>query len=583
MSLEHTIETDILVIGGGMAGCFAAIKAGEQGMSVTLVDKGYVGRSGATHFAEGDFTFLDPSQGHNKEDWIDQINRASEYINNRDWARIVVEDSYDRYRDLVSWGVKFVQEDGKNYVRRAGVHEHFAMVHREYAPILRKKALECGVTIMDRMVMGELIKQDGRIVGAVGFNTNNGDLYIIESKATVIAAGSSSLKLEAKPTHYWTSDGEAMAYRAGAEITGKEFKIGGRMPLRSGVDAGMKMAPQYRQPEGDWQERAIETLTRFPAFRAGLMGPATTTTINTEGGSVFSSAWEAHCGRAPVYIDLDSFTPEMIEWARSWFKRQGTVETDKIDLDLYNGGKLKFSAGRVEATQSIHGGAGIWPVDTKCSTALPGLYAAGNSCATLVSGASYAGMGIGLCHASVTGNRAGLAAVEYAMASERMKPEKAEVSRIKEMVCKPMDRKGGFSPRWLTQVLQGIVVPYFILQVKHEDRLRAAITLVDFLNSHLTPKLMAKDPHEWRMALEAKNMTLSTEMVLRASLARKESRGSHFREDYPRRDDPEWLAWVKLRDDEGRMKVFKEVIPEEWWPDLSLPYEERYPHMFPGE
>jgi succinate dehydrogenase/fumarate reductase flavoprotein subunit len=303
---------------------------------------------------------------------------------------------------------------------------------------------------MDRMVMSELIKQDGRIVGAVGFNTNSGDLYIIESKATVIAAGSSSLKLVAKPTHYWTSDGEAMAYRAGAEITGKEFKFGGgRMPLRSGVEVAMKMAPQYRKPEGDWQEQAIETLTRFPAFRAGLMGPSTTTTINAEGGQVFSSSWEAHCGRAPVYIDLDAFSPEMKEWARSWFRRQGTAETDKIDLDLYNGGKLQFSAGRVEAIQSNHGGSGIWPVDTKCSTAIPGLYAAGNSCATLVSGASYAGMGIGLCHASVTGNRAGLAAVEAAMASEKIKPEKAEVSRIKEMVCAPIDRKGGFSSKWL--------------------------------------------------------------------------------------------------------------------------------------
>jgi succinate dehydrogenase/fumarate reductase flavoprotein subunit len=72
-------------------------------------------------------------------------------------------------------------------------------------------------------------------------------------------------------------------------------------------------------------------------------------------------------------------------------------------------------------------------------------------------------------------------------------------------------------------------------------------------------------------------------MILRASLFRTESRGGHFREDYPRRDDPAWLAWVKLKEEKGEMKVSREPIPQKWWPDLSRPYEERYPRMFPGE
>ncbi|MBW1767471.1 MAG: FAD-binding protein, partial [Deltaproteobacteria bacterium] len=62
-----------------------------------------------------------------------------------------------------------------------------------------------------------------------------------------------------------------------------------------------------------------------------------------------------------------------------------------------------------------------------------------------------------------------------------------------------------------------------------------------------------------------------------------ESRGCHYREDYPRRDDPNWLAWVLLREEDGKMKVFKKPVPEEWWPDLSMPYEERYMWRFPGE
>ena len=82
---------------------------------------------------------------------------------------------------------------------------------------------------------------------------------------------------------------------------------------------------------------------------------------------------------------------------------------------------------------------------------------------------------------------------------------------------------------------------------------------------------------------ETKNMVLNAEMVLRASIFRTESRGTHFREDYPRRDDPEWLAWIKMKDENGEMVISKEPIPKNWWPDLSLPYEERYHCQLPLE
>jgi len=78
-------------------------------------------------------------------------------------------------------------------------------------------------------------------------------------------------------------------------------------------------------------------------------------------------------------------------------------------------------------------------------------------------------------------------------------------------------------------------------------------------------------------------MVLSAEMRLRSALFRTESRGNHYREDFPRRDDPEWLAWVKIRDVQGEMKLIKVPVPEEWWPDLSIPYAQRYPFRFPGE
>jgi succinate dehydrogenase/fumarate reductase flavoprotein subunit len=159
----------------------------------------------------------------------------------------------------------------------------------------------------------------------------------------------------------------------------------------------------------------------------------------------------------------------------------------------------------------------------------------------------------------------------------------ARLAGLKERVYAPLARKGGFGPRWVTQVLQNLMIPYFVMYIKHGRRLQAALTLVEYIQVHLVPKLFAKDPHELRLVHETRNMVLNAEMRLRASLFRTESRGNHYREDYPRRVDPQWLAWVVLKEENGQMTAFKKPVPRLGWPDLSTTYEKRYPVRFPGE
>jgi succinate dehydrogenase/fumarate reductase flavoprotein subunit len=120
-----------------------------------------------------------------------------------------------------------------------------------------------------------------------------------------------------------------------------------------------------------------------------------------------------------------------------------------------------------------------------------------------------------------------------------------------------------------------------MLYIKHKDRLQAALTLIEFMRDHLVPKLRAKDAHELRLAVETENMVLNAEMKLRASLFREESRGTHYREDIPRRVDPDWLVWVTIKEEEGKMTCSKKAIPKEWWPDLSKPYHEIYVNRIP--
>jgi succinate dehydrogenase/fumarate reductase flavoprotein subunit len=217
----------------------------------------------------------------------------------------------------------------------------------------------------------------------------------------------------------------------------------------------------------------------------------------------------------------------------------------------------------------IWGASAIWPVDKNCASTVPGLYAAGDSLGHM---AYWWG---GIVPGGVTGLRAGLNAAKYAQEVKRPVISEKEIARLKKVMYAPVERESGFNPRWVTQLLLHTVVPYYILIVQHGKRLQAALTLVEFFRDHYIPKLLAKDSHELRVAHETKNMVMNAEMMLRASLFRTESRGLHYREDYPRRDDPNWLAWVKLKEARGKMKVWKEPIP----------YAERYKNhrKFPGE
>jgi succinate dehydrogenase/fumarate reductase flavoprotein subunit len=256
------------------------------------------------------------------------------------------------------------------------------------------------------------------------------------------------------------------------------------------------------------------------------------------------------------------------------------IEAHAGKAPLYRGKKEVFS--NVALGLSVHTVEGIWPADEGCGAGIPGLYAAGDSCATNIVGAMYSMGGCGTSNASVTGARAGTAAAKYAKQTEIPAVNEEELSRLKESVLAPTKRQGGFSPGWVTQLLKNAMTPYPILNIKHGDRLQATLTQIEFMRDQLCPKLYARDPHELRLAHETKHMVINAEMKMRASLFRTESRGMHYREDYPRRADPDWLAWVMIKEVGGKMTLYKKPIPKEWWPDLSVPYEKRYPAEISG-
>jgi succinate dehydrogenase/fumarate reductase flavoprotein subunit len=199
-------------------------------------------------------------------------------------------------------------------------------------------------------------------------------------------------------------------------------------------------------------------------------------------------------------------------------------------------------------------------------------------------GAVYPSSGFGTRNAAVTGARAGTSATIYAKKSKLI-INRTETDRLKSAAYAPLERTGGFDAEWVTQQIVSIMVPFYIFLVKHGDRLKAAATLLDYLNKQIGPMMYCrpKDAHGLRLVHEARGRALMAEVMLRSAEFRTESRGNHYREDYPKRDDPGWLAWVKVRDNNGKMELVKESFPEKWWPDLSIPYQKRYPWRFLNE
>ena len=410
MVSEVVSKSDVLVIGGSIAGIFAAIKAREEGASVTLVDKAYTGRSGAAVFASA-FSVFNADWGHNLSQWQHEISEIGEYMNNPEWTEIGLRESYARYQDLVSWGVKFREGSDGLPLRMPGTPRTGRVLENidfgggwSVLPLMRKQAVSMNVTIVDRVMITDLLKDEDQVIGAVGFHTGNGDFYIFHAKATVMCTGTGNLGASTHLERPLTYDGEAIAYRAGAFISGSEFsghlypvldsEIEGHIPLR---DREIKVAPEE--------------------VRHAPMGCS----IDTDGKKVSlitlsSMVASVAAGRGPILCDLDAEVPEEVKAVMAMHQDPDSPLMFDTKLDPTQGGLL-YGTARTEVYTglSLHGGGtGIWSANTDGATSLAGLYAAGDCYNSGAVGAVYPASGFGTRNAAVTGARAGTGAAMYA-------------------------------------------------------------------------------------------------------------------------------------------------------------------------
>ncbi|MCW8849415.1 MAG: FAD-binding protein, partial [Melioribacteraceae bacterium] len=202
---SNIIKTDVLVIGGGMAGLFAAVKAHDAGAKVMLVSKGRLGSSGQTPFAKGIFSYDKNTADMSLDEFVNAVSRSALGTNNSVYTRQMAENSKARVDELREWG--FFDS---------------ALYNNSFNKPIEERKIE----LKERIVITHLIKENGKISGAAGFSLDEEQIYFFNTKSVILCTGAGGFKPNGFPICDLTHDGSIMAYNIGAKITGKEWNDG---------------------------------------------------------------------------------------------------------------------------------------------------------------------------------------------------------------------------------------------------------------------------------------------------------------------------------------------------------------------
>ncbi|MGD9899476.1 MAG: FAD-binding protein [Calditrichaceae bacterium] len=530
-------DSDVLVIGGGMAGLFAAVKAHDAGAKTLLVSKGRLGSSGQTPFAKGIFSFDSSKEHVTLDEFVESVSRSALGTNNPVYTRQMAEQSLARVNELREWG--FFDSN-------------------LYNNSFRKPIDEREIPVMERITITHLIKENGRIAGAAGFSLDEEKVHIFRAKSVILCTGAGGFKPNGFPICDLTHDGTVMAYNIGAKITGKEWNDGHPGQATNAAacyDGWHGMFEQKPGTTGVGIRHDLGVELNYMAYMSGnsvQMGPPGTEQSQQIEGGPYRPAEFNQDGPQDGGDRPDGDRPPRGEGSRPGGKKPDGEGDGPPGM----GGS---AVGGSSAGMSIHKSEGLVPINEKCESNIPGLYAAGDALGSYMAGAIYTQIGSSLAGSAVQGAVAAEAAAEYSKNVELSEISKSKRDKVQEEMLAPLKKEAGYSPAWVTQTLQGIMIPNFILYIKKENLLKAALANIEELRDHHMPMLKATDMHELRLAHETANMIISAEMKLKASIMRKESRCSHYRLDYPDMDDKNWRVWINIyKGKDGTMKFEKQ-------------------------
>ena len=590
MSSYDTYNYDVLVIGAGGAGLRAAIEAAAHGVSVGLICKSLLGKA-HTVMAEGGIAAA-LSNVDDRDNWkvhFTDTMRGGQYLNNWRMAELHAKEAPDRVRELEAWGALFDRtKDGKILQRNFGGHKYPRLAHvgdrtgLEMIRTLQDHGIHQGIGVHMECTVVTLLKDGDRVAGAFCYERERGQFKVFQSKAIVLATGGigRAFKITSNSWEY-TGDGHSLAYHAGAELIDMEFVQfhptgmiwppgvqgllvtegvrgeGGILLNKDGKRFMLADIPElYRNQTADNEEegwkytqgdknarRPPELLTRDHVARC-IVREIKEGRGSPHGGVYLDISWiKKKIPKAEEHIR------KKLPGMYNQFKKLADIDITKEPMEI--GPTTHYSMGgiRVDA-------------DTQMST-VPGLFAAGE-CAAGLHGANRLG-GNSLSDLVVFGKRAGEFAAKFARGNSTGKIDETQIEEAAKKALKPFETTGDDSPFDIQFALQGMMQQLVGIVRNEIELLRAAEHLKLMRKRAMNVHVVGNREFNpgWHTALDLHNLLTVSEAVTIAAIERKESRGAHFREDYPDKDaESGKYNLVIKKNQQVEMIIRKEPIPE---------------------
>jgi succinate dehydrogenase/fumarate reductase flavoprotein subunit len=531
------LSTDVLVVGAGGAGMYAAIAAARHGASVILLDKSLVGRGGATVMAQ--MTVAVALGQQEPDDWtihLEDTIRAGRGLCNEELAALVCEDGPRRILEMREWGTRWAREDGHikqeaapGHSRRRCCYVDFLNTGPAVAATLRRKVSEIpAIRRISNFAVTDILVKGGRALGAAGFNLVDGEVVTVHAKAVILAAGGLT-KLYARTSASANMAGEAyaLALWAGAELVDMEFvqffPIGHLAPRLVGMDPIMWDPFRYKLGGKLLNGNYEEFVNRYGGSDFGKY-------TATRDLAAYSILKEVDAGRGTphggAYLDFRHIPEDDL---RAAF---GPV----IDRLLAN--SIDLTKMPVEVGPMAHYHMGGIRVDTHMETCTERLFAAGEA----VGGANGANRlsGNAVTEALVFGERAGTFAAEKAKkVSVAWDPDVARTAVERMRSLRKRQKEKSPSAAALQADLQRLMWdqagPF-----RTADKLASALDDIKSMQEDDLPQLRIGNHQSFNLDLqdwfELRAMLTTAEAVVACAWARTESRGAHQREDFPETD-----------------------------------------------
>ena len=554
------LDTDILIIGGGAAGCMAAIEAKklDQSIKCIVMEKAHIERSGCLAMGLNAINaYL--NTGQTPETYVEYVKDEFFGVIREDLVHSIAKGLNESVKQVEALGLPIEKDQNGNYVSRG--KRSIRIYGERLKPILAAAVYRADVKVLNRVVATNFIFDGERVRGVYGFGNRDGKFYVIHAKAVIVTTGGATrlykpIKTgDARNTTWYcpwnVGTGYAMGIRIGAEMTSFENRF---IPLRvKGVNAPTGTIGQgsdIKQRNAHGEEYLEERYKHLGGKRCLSLH------------RLLATLQEEREGRGPCYFDTKDLSIEEEKKLKEVYLNMNPAIVLLWANDGYNPRKRPVEIGGMEPV--VIGGhcqAGYW-IDGERRTTISGLFAAGD-----VAGGAPKKYVSG---AWVEGKIAAKAAVEEVKGIELLHINGEGINKEKERILSCMNGREGMSPEELERNLQEIMDEYAGGATSHyeltESKLIIARKKLKKLNGKLQ-LLSAGDKHELVSCLELIDRFDVAKVLIEHLIYRKETRWPVFqaRTDYPEKDDTNWLGFVNSVYDpvEDRVRIIKRALKKE--------------------